>query len=87
MAPHRIDRLDDAVGSGLERLVVAHHRRRLKRHGCERAYDPADDGLWCAGDPPPRDGNAVEILIDGEEALPRLEHELADARESVLLAG
>jgi phosphatidylserine/phosphatidylglycerophosphate/cardiolipin synthase-like enzyme len=87
MAPHRIDTLDDAVGSGLERLVVAHHRRRLKRHGWERAYDPADDGLWCAGDPPPRDGNAVEILIDGEEALPRLEHELADARESVLLAG
>ncbi|HUZ80778.1 MAG TPA: hypothetical protein VMU73_00895, partial [Gaiellaceae bacterium] len=87
MAPERIDKLDAAVGEGLERLVVAHHRRRLKRHGWERAYAPPDDGLWCAGDPPPRDGNAVEILIDGEEALPRLEHDLANAQDSVLLAG
>ena len=68
--------------AGLERLVVAHHRRRLKRHGWQRAYDPPDDGLWCAGDPPPRDGNTVEVLVDGDEALPRLEDEI-DARERV----
>jgi phosphatidylserine/phosphatidylglycerophosphate/cardiolipin synthase-like enzyme len=87
MAPARIDLLDDAIGAGVERLVVAHHRRRLKRHGWSRAYAPPADGLWCAGDTPPRDGNLVEILVDGENALPRLEAEIAAAGHSVLLAG
>jgi phosphatidylserine/phosphatidylglycerophosphate/cardiolipin synthase-like enzyme len=83
----RIDRFDDSIGSGIEQLVVAHHRRRLKRHGWQHAYDPPSDGLWCAGDPPPRDGNAVEVLVDGEDALGRLQEEIAGARDSVLLAG
>jgi phosphatidylserine/phosphatidylglycerophosphate/cardiolipin synthase-like enzyme len=87
MAPARIDQLDDAIGAGVERLVVAHHRRRLKRHGWERAYAPPDDGLWCVGDPPPRNGNLLEMLVDGEEALPRLEAEIARAEDTVLLAG
>jgi phosphatidylserine/phosphatidylglycerophosphate/cardiolipin synthase-like enzyme len=87
MALARIDRLDDTIGAGVERLVVAHHRRRLRSHGWERAYAPGDDGLWCAGDPPPRDDNRLEILVDGETALARLQEEIASARESVLLAG
>jgi phosphatidylserine/phosphatidylglycerophosphate/cardiolipin synthase-like enzyme len=87
MAPARIDLLDDAIGAGIERLVVAHHRRRLRRHGWSRASEPPADGLWCAGDPPPREDNAVEILVDGEEALPQLEAEIAAAKHSVLLAG
>jgi phosphatidylserine/phosphatidylglycerophosphate/cardiolipin synthase-like enzyme len=87
MAASHLDRVDDALGAGVERLVAAHHRRRLRRHGWERAFAPAGDGLWCEGDPPPRDGNSVEVLIDGAQALPRLEAEIAAARESVLLAG
>jgi phosphatidylserine/phosphatidylglycerophosphate/cardiolipin synthase-like enzyme len=87
MAIARIDRLDDSIGGGVEQLVVAHHRRRLKRHGWQHAYDPPADGLWCAGDPPPRDGNNVEVLVDGEDALDRLQEDIAGARESVLLAG
>jgi phosphatidylserine/phosphatidylglycerophosphate/cardiolipin synthase-like enzyme len=87
MALARIDRLDDSIGAGVERLVVAHHRRRLKRRGWQIAYDPPSDGLWCAGDPPPRDGNALEVLVDGEHALGRLHEDIAAARESVLLAG
>jgi phosphatidylserine/phosphatidylglycerophosphate/cardiolipin synthase-like enzyme len=87
MASPQIDRLDDSIGRGVERLVVSHHRRRLRRHGWQRAYDPPDDGLWCAGDPPPREGNSLEILVDGQEALPRLQDEIAGAKESVLLAG
>jgi phosphatidylserine/phosphatidylglycerophosphate/cardiolipin synthase-like enzyme len=87
MAVARIDRLDDAVGAGVERLVVNHHRRRLKRRGWQHAYDPPADGLWCAGDPPPRDGNHVEVLVDGNEALGRLQEEILGSRESVLLAG
>jgi phosphatidylserine/phosphatidylglycerophosphate/cardiolipin synthase-like enzyme len=88
MAPANIDRLDDAVGTGLERLVRAHQRRRLSRHGWARAYDPAVDGsLWCVGDPPPRAGNTLEPLVDGEAALSRLAADIAGARESVHLAG
>jgi phosphatidylserine/phosphatidylglycerophosphate/cardiolipin synthase-like enzyme len=87
MAIARIDRLDDSIGAGVEQLVVAHHRRRLKRRGWQHAYDPPSDGLWCAGDPPPRDGNKVELLVDGERALGRLQEDIAGARESVLLAG
>ena len=87
MAVARIDRLDDAIGGGIERLVLAHHRRRLTRNGWAHAYAPPGDGLWCAGDPPPRDGNAFELLIDGEEALRRLEDDIRNANSSVLLAG
>jgi phosphatidylserine/phosphatidylglycerophosphate/cardiolipin synthase-like enzyme len=87
MALAQIDQLDDAVGAGIEQLVVAHHRRRLNRRGWRHAYDPPDDGLWCAGDPPPRPGNRLDIHVDGEEALGRLQEDIAAARESVLLAG
>jgi phosphatidylserine/phosphatidylglycerophosphate/cardiolipin synthase-like enzyme len=87
MAFAKIDRLDDSIGAGIEHLVVAHHRRRLSRRGWARAFDPPDAGLWCAGGPPPRDGNRLEVLVDGDQALPRLEQELRSARESVLLAG
>jgi phosphatidylserine/phosphatidylglycerophosphate/cardiolipin synthase-like enzyme len=87
MAIARIDRLDDSIGAGLEQLVVAHHRRRLNRRDWRHAYDPPDNGLWCAGDPPPRDGNKLDVLVDGEQALSRLREEIAAARESVLLAG
>jgi phosphatidylserine/phosphatidylglycerophosphate/cardiolipin synthase-like enzyme len=87
MAVARIDRLDDSVGAGVEQLVVAHHRRRLKRRGWQHAYDPPSDGLWCAGGPPPRDGNNIEVLVDGEHALGRLQEDIVGARESVLLAG
>jgi phosphatidylserine/phosphatidylglycerophosphate/cardiolipin synthase-like enzyme len=87
MASPRIDFLDDKTGAGVERLTTGHHRRRLKRRGWLRALEPPDDGLWCAGDPPPRDGNAVKVLVDGSEALPSLEADIAAAQESVLLAG
>ncbi|HEY6962092.1 MAG TPA: phospholipase D family protein [Gaiellaceae bacterium] len=87
MALTRIDRLDDAIGERLERLVVAHHRRRLRRHGWARAYAPPDDGLWAAGHPPPRDGNRLEPLIDGDDALGRIASDVAAAQESVLVAG
>lgn len=87
MASRHIDRFDDSVGAGIEQLVVAHHRRRLKRHGWQHAYDPPADGPWCAGDPPPRDGNALEVLVDGEHALGRLQEEIRGAHDSVLLAG
>jgi phosphatidylserine/phosphatidylglycerophosphate/cardiolipin synthase-like enzyme len=87
MALARIDRLDDAVGAGIEHAVVRHHRRRLRRNGWGAAAAPPADGLWCAGDPPPRAQNRLEPLVDGEVALGRLAADLEEARADVLLAG
>jgi phosphatidylserine/phosphatidylglycerophosphate/cardiolipin synthase-like enzyme len=78
---------DKAVGDGVERLIRSHHRRRLRKLGWERALDPPDDGLWAAGEPSPRGGNAIEVLVDGAEALPRIVAELRRARSHVHIAG
>jgi phosphatidylserine/phosphatidylglycerophosphate/cardiolipin synthase-like enzyme len=78
--------LDDRVGEAIERAIRAHHRRRLRRIGWEHALD-AVGPAWAHGEPPPRAGNAVEVLIDGAEALPRIAEELRGARSHVHLAG
>jgi phosphatidylserine/phosphatidylglycerophosphate/cardiolipin synthase-like enzyme len=79
--------VDKAIGNATERLVRAHHARRLRRLGWDRALDPPGGELWAAGEPPPRPGCSIEILIDGSEALPHLARELAAARSHVHLAG
>ena len=80
------ERLSDVVGDAVSAQICAHHERRLRRIGWEHALDPPEPG-WARGDPPPRPGNAVEILIDGEEALPRIAEELKSARSHVHIAG
>jgi len=79
-------RADAAVGDRIEALVRAHHRRRLARTGWARAFEDSPR-LWAQGDPPPRRGNDVEILIDGASFLPRLADELASAESHVHIAG
>jgi phosphatidylserine/phosphatidylglycerophosphate/cardiolipin synthase-like enzyme len=79
--------VDKAIGNAAEHVVRSHHRRRLSRLGWGRALDPPDGGLWVAGDPPPRPGCSVEVLVDGAAALPRLAEELGRARSHVHLAG
>jgi phosphatidylserine/phosphatidylglycerophosphate/cardiolipin synthase-like enzyme len=78
---------DKAVGNAVERAVRSRHARRLRRLGWARALDPPDSGLWAAGDPAPRRGNAIELLIDGAEVLPRIAAELRKARSHVHIAG
>ncbi len=76
------------IGDSIERVTRAHHRRRLTRLGWHEALDPPDDdGLWCVGDPQPRAGNAIEVLVDGAQALPRIAAELAGAKSHVHVAG
>ena len=77
---------DRALGQGLERQVVAHHGRRLHDLGWDRALSPGP-GLWVEGDPPPRPGNSLDLLIDGETALPRIAEALQSARTGVSIAG
>jgi len=79
--------LDKALGDAVERVVRGHHHRRLRRLGWKHALEPGGDGLWVSGDPPPRDGNAVELLIDGAAALPRIASELRKASSHVHIAG
>jgi phosphatidylserine/phosphatidylglycerophosphate/cardiolipin synthase-like enzyme len=79
-------RADSAVGDGIEALVRAHHRRRLARAGWEKLFEPSPS-LWAAGEPPPRPGNEIGILIDGTSFLPRLAAELELAESHVHIAG
>src|SRR3954454_18905617 len=57
---------DRVAGNALERLTDDHHARRLAKLGHSARRTPPDDGrLWAAGDPPPRAGNALDVLIEG----------------------
>jgi phosphatidylserine/phosphatidylglycerophosphate/cardiolipin synthase-like enzyme len=80
------ERVDQAIGDRLDHALVAHHRRRLARLGWIGALD-APPGGWAEGDPPPRAGNDVEVLVDGSEALPQIASDIAGARSHVWLAG
>ena len=80
------DEIDAFLGERVERVIRSHHRRRLKRIGWEHALD-ALPGTWASGPPEPREGNDVEILVDGEAALPAIARAIAGAHSSVHLAG
>jgi phosphatidylserine/phosphatidylglycerophosphate/cardiolipin synthase-like enzyme len=69
-------------------LTNAHHARRLRRIRRSAQRTPPEDGqLWAAGAPRPREGNAVDVLIDGGSYLPALEQAIRGARRNVLIAG
>ena len=86
-APYPLDRLDDAVGDRIERAIRAHHRRRLRRRGHARAFDPPPGGWATSGATPPRRRCAVELLVDGDEILGRIAADVAAAQAHVELAG
>jgi hypothetical protein len=71
-------------GTQLTRQISGHHRRRLRRIGWGQALDPPPGG-WAATHPSPRPGNAVEVLIDGTQALPAIAEELRQARSHIHL--
>ena len=79
--------IDGLLGRGVELSVRQHHRRRLRRLGQGGAVDPAGDGLWAAGDPPPRPGNRLDVLVDGAQALPAIAEAIAAARSHVHVTG
>jgi phosphatidylserine/phosphatidylglycerophosphate/cardiolipin synthase-like enzyme len=81
------DAVDRLAGGGLERLVRVKHHRRLRRIDRLAQLDPPADGLWAAGDPPPRPGCALDVLIDGAQALPAVLAALEGARHWVHISG
>jgi phosphatidylserine/phosphatidylglycerophosphate/cardiolipin synthase-like enzyme len=67
--------------------VQRHHRRRLSALGQAHAVEPVGDALWATGDPPPRPGNQLDVLIDGAQAMPAIAEALAAARSHVHVTG
>jgi phosphatidylserine/phosphatidylglycerophosphate/cardiolipin synthase-like enzyme len=86
MIPRVLDRLDCVLGDSLERAMSAHHRRRLRKVGWGHALSAAD-ASWARAGAPPRDNSAIEVLIDGETALPLMADAIAKARSHVHIAG
>ena len=82
-----VSRLDTAAGAVIEGSVVRHHRRRLRRLGWARALEPDGGDLWAGGEPAPRAGNRLDVLVDGAEALPTIADAIAGAKEQVHLTG
>src|SRR2546421_5445780 len=81
-----LDVADGALGQVVERLTISHHRRRLARVDWNRAIDPPPGG-WAEGDPPPRPGNALTVLVDGAEALRAMAGAIEQARSHVYVTG
>jgi phosphatidylserine/phosphatidylglycerophosphate/cardiolipin synthase-like enzyme len=82
-----LNRLDAAIGSGVERTTRAHHRRRLRRRGQLRAFAPPAGGWAETGAFAPRSGSVVELLVDGADVLPRMVADVGAAQSHVHVAG
>ncbi len=82
-----VGHLDGLVGNGIEATVAFKHRRRLRKLGWERVFAPSTPGVWASGEPPPRDGCSLEVLIDGAGALPEMARALSAAQRFVHLTG
>jgi phosphatidylserine/phosphatidylglycerophosphate/cardiolipin synthase-like enzyme len=76
-------RMDGLVGDGIEATVDRKHRHRLTRLGWAHVYAPSSPGVWAAGEPPPRPGCVLEVLVDGATAFPVMAEALAGARRFV----
>jgi phosphatidylserine/phosphatidylglycerophosphate/cardiolipin synthase-like enzyme len=81
-----LDRIDPFLGEIVEKTIRSHHERRLRRIGWAHALE-ALPGTWASGEPPPREGNDVEVFVDGAEALPAIARAIRRARSDVRLAG
>jgi phosphatidylserine/phosphatidylglycerophosphate/cardiolipin synthase-like enzyme len=88
MPPAPVARADALLGDAIEATVKRHHRRRLRRLGHPQALEPApSESLWASGDPPPRPGCKVEVLVDGATALPAIAQALRAAKSHVHVTG
>jgi phosphatidylserine/phosphatidylglycerophosphate/cardiolipin synthase-like enzyme len=83
---HIVAGVNTWLGTQVTTQVRHHHRRRLRAIGREGTLDASAAG-WASTAPPPRPGNGLEILIDGEQALPSIVDELIRAQSHVHLAG
>lgn len=82
-----ISAFETALGDGIERAVRGHHRRRLVRRGHARVFSAPAGGWPDSGSFEPSEGNRVELLVDGADALPRIAADVFAASSHVHVAG
>jgi phosphatidylserine/phosphatidylglycerophosphate/cardiolipin synthase-like enzyme len=88
MPPSPVARADALLGAAIESTIKVHHRRRLRRLGHGGVLDPPPGpSLFATGDPPPRPGSRLEVLVDGATALPAIADALRAARSHVHITG
>jgi phosphatidylserine/phosphatidylglycerophosphate/cardiolipin synthase-like enzyme len=80
------DKLDKRLGDGLERLLCAHHARRLRRLGWAGVLEGNRPDRWFAEGATVHQGNRIEVLIDGEQALPAIRTAIEGATSRVHVA-
>jgi phosphatidylserine/phosphatidylglycerophosphate/cardiolipin synthase-like enzyme len=81
-----LEQWDARVGDGIEALLRHHHRRRLRRLGWLDALEPAHPEQCWSARAPVRQGNSVDVFIDGSCALPEMEKAIRSAQHSVHIA-
>ena len=81
-----VTRIDMGVGELIEDATLRHHARRLARHDWSHALRGRGGG-WASGGAVPRDGNRVQVYVDGAAALPAIAAAVRSARSSVHIAG
>ena len=80
-------RVDALLGRAIELGVQQHHRRRLSRLDQGHAIEAGGPELWASGDPPPRPGNQLDVLIDGVQALPAIAEAISAATSHIHITG
>jgi phosphatidylserine/phosphatidylglycerophosphate/cardiolipin synthase-like enzyme len=84
--PDLVGRVDSVLGERFERSVIGHHARRLRRLGNRQALSSPAGG-WAAAGWPARQGNQLDVYIDGAAALAEVAAAIEAARSSIWLAG
>jgi phosphatidylserine/phosphatidylglycerophosphate/cardiolipin synthase-like enzyme len=87
MADSVVTRVDALVGDGIEAAVRYKHRRRLERLGWGHVFTPDSSGVFASGDPPPRPGCQLDVLIDGAAALPAIAAAMREAKHFIHITG
>jgi phosphatidylserine/phosphatidylglycerophosphate/cardiolipin synthase-like enzyme len=80
-----VSRVDEEIGDFIEGAIRRHHTRRLNRLGWERALRGAGRG-WATGGVV-REGNRLDVHIDGAAALPAIAAAVRGAESFVHVAG
>jgi phosphatidylserine/phosphatidylglycerophosphate/cardiolipin synthase-like enzyme len=88
MPPAPLARADALLGDAIEATIKLHHRRRLRRLGHPGILDPPPKpDLFAAGEPVPRPGCRLQVLVDGATALPAIAEAIRGARSHVHITG
>jgi phosphatidylserine/phosphatidylglycerophosphate/cardiolipin synthase-like enzyme len=81
-----LDLVDDRLGDGLEKVLCAHHARRLRKLGWGEVLGESKAGCFSPR-AHVREGCRVKVLIDGEQALPAMVEAIEGAKSHVHIAG